>query len=263
MKKNVLLSVPFLTLLAVSALAAETPSTKSIPAIKPAVIREHSMMKMMGADDVQNSALISGTVLETMNNGGYSYIYLQKKNGDKVWVAVTEIPVKVGSLMNVKPGMVMTDFESKGLKRTFASIIFSDGPLETKPNSVATPAKNSPGDKGHAAAKEQKISVVKATGPNAITVAEAFKNSAKLDKKNVVVRGQVVKVSVNIMKKNWIHIQDGTGSKNKRTDTLVCTSLDMMGVGDVVTVSGILAKDRDFGSGYHYTTIVENAKLKK
>jgi hypothetical protein len=111
--------------------------------------------------------------------------------------------------------------------------------------------------------KGEKISVAKAIGANAVTVAEAFSNSAKLNKKKVVVRGKVVKVSRGIMKKNWIHIQDGTGSKSKSTHNLVCTSQDSAEVGDVVTVSGTLAKDRDFGSGYRYNVIIENAKVEK
>lgn len=130
---------------------------------------------------------------------------------------------------------------------------------------VSTTAKGapSPGGKGSATANSEKISVPKATGPNAITVAEAFSNSAKLDKKKVVVNGKVVKVATGIMNRNWIHIQDGTGSGKKQTGDLVCTSKDMVALGDVVTVSGTLAKDRDFGSGYSYKVIVENATFKK
>ena len=65
------------------------------------------------------------------------------------------------------------------------------------------------------------------------------------------------------MGKNWIHIQDGTGTQAKGTHNLVCTSSEMAKVGDVITVSGTLAKDRDFGSGYRYDAIVENATFNK
>lgn len=119
------------------------------------------------------------------------------------------------------------------------------------------------GSKGAAAAKDTKISVSKAKGANAYTVEGAFVNSAKLDKQKVVIRGKVVKVSSGIMGKNWIHLQDGTGSAAKGTHDLVCTSKDTAKTGDVVTASGILAKDRDFGSGYRYNVIVEDATFKK
>lgn len=225
----------------------------------------HKMMGI-GVAAPQNAEPISGKVLETMDSGGYTYIHLQKKNGGKAWVAVMEMPVKVGSRMSFKPGVVMTNFESKGLKRTFDTIVFSDGPVAPAADAPAALLKKqsaSPGSKGAAAVTTQKISVTKATGPNAITVAEAFTNSTKLDKKKVVIRGMVVKVSTGIMKRNWIHIQDGSGSQAKGTNNLVCTSQDRAEVGDVVTVSGTLAKDRDFGSGYRYSTIIESARIKK
>ena len=256
MKRPLLLSLLLVTIMAVSTLAAETPTQLTTkPHAAPA-----SDMPNMGKSD-KNAEPISGTVLESMNNGGYSYVLLRQKNGVKIWVAVTEMPIEAGSKISFKPGIVMTNFESKGLKRTFDAIVFSDGPI------VATEVKNKQeaptASKGAVVAKDEKISVAKATGPNAITVAEAFINSEKLDKKRVVVRGKVVKVSGGIMKRNWIHIQDGTGSSKKGTNNLVCTSKDMANVGDVITVSGTLAKDRDFGSGYSYKAIIENATFKK
>lgn len=105
--------------------------------------------------------------------------------------------------------------------------------------------------------------VTKASGANAITVTEAFTNGEKLNKKKVVVSGKVVKVSTGIMKQNWVHIQDGTGSGRNKTNDLVCTSKNMVKVGEVVTVSGTLAMNRDFGSGYRYKAIIENATFTK
>ena len=179
---------------------------------------------------------------------------------------MAETPVKVGSDIVFKDGMEMGAFESKALKRTFESIVFANGIVSgAEKGPVADPGKGqgvSPGSQS--AAKAAKISVEKATGPNATTIEDAFKNSAKLNKKKVVIRGQVVKFSTGIMNKNWIHIQDGTGSEKKKTHNLVCTSAsDIADVGDVVTISGTLIKDRDFGGGYKYAVIVEDAKVSK
>lgn len=127
----------------------------------------------------------------------------------------------------------------------------------------AMPGDSTSGSKGAVAAKEAKISVPKATGANAYTVEGAFVNSAKLDKQKVVVRGKVVKVSSGIMGKNWIHLQDGSGSAAKGTHDLVFTSKEAPKKGDVVTASGTLYKDRDFGSGYKYSVLVEDATFKK
>lgn len=216
----------------------------------------------------QPAEVLSGKVLQTMNSGGYTYVSIQKKNNDKVWVAVPETAAKVGSQMSFQGGMEMVNFESKSLKRKFDKIVFANGVVSDAQakGTAAEPSKDkaaSPGSKGATAAKDSKISVSKATGPNAATVQEAFANSAKLNKKKVVIRGKVVKVSAQIMGKNWIHIQDGTGSQSAGNHNLVCTSKDMVEVGDVVTMSGVLAKDKDFGGGYKYAAIVEEATFKK
>jgi len=107
-----------------------------------------------------------------------------------------------------------------------------------------------------------KTPVEKAKGPDSYTVSEIHKKSADLDRKKVVVRGRVIKVSTNIMGKNWIHLWDGSGDAEKGTNDLVVTSSDLPAVGNVVTARGTLYKDKDFGSGYKYVVIMEEATLK-
>lgn len=107
-----------------------------------------------------------------------------------------------------------------------------------------------------------KTPVEKAKGADAYTVADIFRKKADLDGKKVAVRGRVNKVSAGIMGKNWIHLRDGSGEAEKGTNDLVVTSQDLPKVGDVVTARGIVHKDKDFGSGYKYTAIVEEASVK-
>ncbi len=270
MKKSMFLSISLAACITASAFALEAPA---LPAGHPATPAAAPPAATSTTDTAVPAAAsapvpLAGKVIQTMNGGGYTYVYLEQKDGKKVWIAVSQVPVKVGDQMSFKPGMEMGRFESKALKRTFDSIIFSEGVLSggsTEP--VLDPAKNqgvSPGSQGALKVKAVKISVAKATGPNAITVAEAYSKSAKLNNKKVVIRGQVVKISTGIMGKNWIHIQDGTGSEKKKTHNLVCTSKnDSADVGDVVTITGTLIKDRDFGAGYKYAAIIENAKITK
>jgi hypothetical protein len=113
-----------------------------------------------------------------------------------------------------------------------------------------------------ATATSKPIKVEKAKGADACTVSETYENAGKLDKKTVVVRGKVVKVSKGIMGKNWVHLQDGSGDGGKGTNNLVVTSQDVPVVGDVVTAKGTLYKDKDFGAGYLYKVIVEEATVK-
>jgi len=74
----------------------------------------------------QTDDALSGKVVETMNSGGYTYVSLENK-GKKTWVAMPETTVKVGQKMTCVPGVVMNNFTSKTLNRTFESIIFSGG----------------------------------------------------------------------------------------------------------------------------------------
>jgi hypothetical protein len=107
------------------------------------------------------------------------------------------------------------------------------------------------------------IHVDKANDPDARTVAEVNEKVAELKDQPVVVRGQVVKYNPGIMGKNWIHLRDGTGSAAERSNDLLVTSLEQAKVGDVVTARGIVRMDKDFGYGYRYQVLVEEATLAK
>ncbi|KKP31583.1 MAG: Nucleic acid binding, OB-fold, tRNA/helicase-type, partial [Parcubacteria group bacterium GW2011_GWC2_32_10] len=155
--------------------------------------------------------------------------------------------------------MEMRNFESKSLKRTFEKIVFSEGPVAGAKKSKES--EKSPGSKGAISKSGEKVKVDKATGPNAYTVADIYRLKAKLDKKKVVVKGKVIKVSTGIMGKSWIHLRDGSGSAKKGTNNLVVTSQAVPLVGDIVTASGILYKDKDFGGGYKYEVIVEKGEI--
>lgn len=92
-------------------------------------------------------------------------------------------------------------------------------------------------------------------------MAELYEKSGALNGTVVTVRGKVVKISKQIMGKNWVHLQDGSGDAAAGSNNLVVTTQDVAAVGDVVTATGTLAKDKDFGGGYQYAVIIEETKL--
>jgi hypothetical protein len=207
----------------------------------------------------QDISPLSGKVVESMDSGGYTYINIENA-GKKTWVAVPKTQVKVGQNMSFQPGMVMNNFQSKTLNRTFEAIVFSGGVIEQQETgSVSAPAEHTPPK----ISADKTIKVEKASGPDAYTVADLYEKSSSLDKKSVVVRGQVVKFSPNIMGKNWIHIQDGSGDPSKGTNDILVTTSNSAKAGDIVTAKGTLSKNKDFGSGYKYSVIVEEASIKK
>ena len=221
---------------------------------------------------------ITGTVLETMDAAGYTYMRLKTSNGE-IWAAVQKTNVKKGSEVTIVNATPMDGFESKTLNRKFDHIVF--GSLSTGTSPAAgippfAPGHAMPMDKqAQAAMAEQhagaasgpvdagKIKVKKAEGAEGKTVAEIFANKASLKDTPVAVRGKVVKYNPGIMGKNWIHLRDGTGLRDKKDDDITVTTSDSAAVGDVVLVRGMVHLDRDFGAGYVYPVIIEDAKVSK
>lgn len=206
----------------------------------------------MGGSDDQSMQGVSGKVVEAMNSGGYTYV-LVDKDGAKTWVALPQSAIAVGSEIACQPGMEMSNFKSTSLNRSFESIVFSEGLAPVGPVAAPTPAA--------ASAPTEAITVSKAEGPNTQTVGEIFEKKDALANKPVAVQGKVVKVSRGIMGKNWLHLQDGTGSQAAGTNDLMVTTDSVPEVGDVVTIKGNLSRDRDFGAGYRYAVIIENAEV--
>lgn len=101
--------------------------------------------------------------------------------------------------------------------------------------------------------------VPKAGGPDARTVAEVNTRAAELKDKPVVIRARVVKYNPGIMGKNWVHLRDGSGSAIDHSNDILVTTQATTKVGDIVTVKGTVRTDRDFGAGYAYKVLVEDA----
>jgi hypothetical protein len=107
------------------------------------------------------------------------------------------------------------------------------------------------------AAEQENIVVKKAVG--GITIAELYAKKDAYAGKEVKISGQVVRYAKEIMKKNWVHIQDGT--KEDIYYDLTITTLDSVKFGDVVTFKGKISLNKDFGAGYIYDVIMEDAVL--
>ena len=103
------------------------------------------------------------------------------------------------------------------------------------------------------------ISVQVTAGAATKTVEAVHKERAALAGKQVTVTGKVVKVNNGIMKRNFVHVQDGTGGKD--TNNLIVTSSQTAKVGQKVTITGTVVLDTDFGMGYKYPILVEKSSV--
>lgn len=282
-----------LCLVAIVACNSQKPETKS--ADQAAAGAEGGVQQAANP-----TGAIKGKAKEVLKGGGFTYVLIGAEKGD-TWVAVPETKVAVGEVCAIAEGQVMQNFPSKSLNRTFAEIVFSPGLEGKKPEmgeahggeaagapaakeattggaapagafgaamqkeGSAAPApaaaeETAPGS-GKAVVPFVELKIAKATGANGFTVADVFSKAASLNGKKVKIKAQVVKFSPEIMGKNWLHLQDGTGDPLKNTHDLVATTTGKAEKGDIVTVEGVLAADKDFGAGYKYAVIVEDVAI--
>ena len=205
---------------------------------------------------------IKGKVVETMNAATYTYVLIDT-GAKKVWAAAPQFAVKAGDAVAVAGAMPMVNYQSKTLNRIFDVVYFSgsvkvNGVSSAPGVSAGELPKDHPPIKGAAGPAAVDLSGIKRAA-NGQTVAEINTGKAKLVGKPIAVRGRVVKFNANILGKNWLHVRDGTGAEG--ANDLTVTTGASAKVGDLVLVTGKLATDRDFGSGYKYGLIVEDATV--
>ena len=199
-------------------------------------------------------------ILEHMDAAGYTYI-LANEDGKEYWIAIAQMPVKEGETLYYTQSMEMKNFASKALDRTFESILFVEG--VSKDGKSAAKAKNPMMDSnphtGISKVEKKDIKVTPVKG--GITVEKLYTGKLDLEGKKVKLKGVVTKFNGGIMSRNWIHLQDGTGFESYKDITV--TTNDIAKVGETIVVEGILVLDKDFGSGYKYDAILEEAKIVK
>ncbi len=220
------------------------------------------------AADADAPRVLSGDVVEAMDAAGYTYFQLDA--GDStVWAAANQFDVEVGERVTIPLEMPMKNFRSDTLDRTFDLIYF----VSVVGREGGAPVGGSEGlelPPGHPRlarfdfeAGESPASPAPGADRGALPVAEVWARRSELAGTEVTIGGLVVKYNANILGKNWLHVQDGTGALEDGTNDLAVTTANPCAVGDVVVATGTLAVDRDFGSGYTYTVILEDATVTK
>ena len=233
---------------------AKQPAEQAAAPSMPSAVRTASAAPEPHAPHAE-AMVASGKVLETMNAGGYTYIKLANAKGE-MWTAVPETKIEKGATVNVTVQMMAENFESSSLNRKFDRLAF--GTIEGAP--AAKPAMAPPSMASSAAPKVEVGNIEQPAG--GMSVASVWKDRKSIAGKEITVRGKVVKFLPSIMGKNWMHLRDGSGSAESKDNDITVTTSEVARVGDVVTVTGKVSVDKDFGSGYAYPVIVEDAKVR-
>ena len=206
---------------------------------------------------------LTGVVKEHSDVSQYTYMRLATDAGE-AWAAVYRAPVKDGDRVTVVRATELHKFHSREMGKDFETIWFGMLPgYETAPatsaGAVPAAAKGT-GPATGAPASAGTGGVARAAG--GMTIAEVASKGASLEGKQVTVAGNVVKENDGIMGRNWIHIQDGTGSAASKTNDLLVTTDGTAKIGDAVVVTGLVKTKQDFGSGYAYDVMLEQASVR-
>lgn len=214
----------------------------------------------------------TGTVVETMDAASYTYARLDT-GSETVWIAANRFSVAIGERLVVDLGAPMEDFHSPTLDRDFQRIYFvgnvrregetapaasQAGMPEGHPTTDGSPSDATP------TATEPTAPIERP--PGGTPIADIWANRAALAGTTVTVRGRVVKFNGGILGRNWLHLQDGSGVLSDGTHDVTVTTVTMdavASVGDVVTVTGTVVVDRDFGAGYSYPVLLEATTLSR
>jgi hypothetical protein len=186
--------------------------------------------------------------------------YVEVDIGDqRIWVAGPRTEVAVGDTVFLPPGILMVDFFSNRLDRSFDRIYLVTS-MRVESSEKASPA-SPPGDEGGHAEPQLALDV---SGIERVegerTVGEIFELKASLAGQAVAVRGKVVKTNSGFLGWNWIHLQDGTAGPDG-ANQLVVTTHGIAEVGSTVVVRGTITTEKDFGHGHKYDVLVEDASV--
>jgi hypothetical protein len=209
---------------------------------------------MTGCATPAGDGVVTGKVKSVEQVANYTYL-LVKAKGPAYWVAIPSREIVEGSVISYRGGMLMEDFYSKELDKTFDKVLFVDALEGDTPSSMDA----MPGSTQGSNLNVEKLNIQLEPEEGTVTIAELYAHPAKYEGKTIRVTGKVAKFNGGIMERNWIHLQDG--SEFEDNYDLTVTSQESIGVGEQVTVEGILALNRDFGYGYNYKLLLEEATV--
>jgi hypothetical protein len=210
------------------------------------------------------AGFIKGTVVATTNASRYTYVQIDTGK-EKIWAAGPTVAIKVGDAVSIQGGMRNKDFYSQTLKRKFDDVYFVEAihvggsACQADAAKSGMPPHHPALTSAEAPASADSVIEVLQKPKGGKTVAEVWAEKTALSGKQVVVRAKVVKVVSNILGKNFLHLRDGSGSEGN--NDLTVTTKDKLKVGQIVTATGLITTDKDFGSGYRYDVIMEDATV--
>jgi hypothetical protein len=194
-------------------------------------------------------------VQEILNTTKYSYLNVSEE-GETYWIAIPKKEIDKGGTYYYRGGLKKTNFQSAEYNRVFETLyLVSD--VSKDPGMMDVTGGNPHANVSNTIPDDKNLKIQ--PPPGGITISELFANRKKYEGQTIKVKGKCVKLNNMIMNRNWIHIQDGS-SKDDKLDLTITTTEDVP-LGSILTYEGKIALNKDFGAGYKYEIIMEEAQI--
>ena len=193
-------------------------------------------------------------ILEVVPTAKYAYIRV-KEDSENYWVASSPGNFVTGKEYVFNEAVVKYDFKSPSLDRVFDSIylVTKIVPLarkdELKRLRFNPHAKS--GDENEETSQKQNSEIQ----IQQLTLTELLNDPQRFEGELIEISGLCTKVNTNIMDRNWIHLK----ADEDAAEELVATSKEAPAVGETIVLHAIVRLNKDFGAGYVYPILLEEA----
>lgn len=250
---------PFIILLSLLIIGACSSGPELLEAERSS--EAESLFKPEGKEAINSQANASHTVQLVDSLQASRYTYYKVEEGDKeFWIATMKSSFPLNEAYVFDKGLYKTNYYSTEFDRNFDEIyLVSDLRPKQSHSSRAGNTLNQivRFETNHPVKKHQSDTSLDREG--SIKIRELISNASDYIGQEVQITAKVTKINPNIMDRNWLHLQDGSFD----SFDMVATSLEAVPAGHIVTLKAKFAKDKDFGAGYSYDFILENAQLVK
>ena len=181
------------------------------------IILLFSIIILIGCESKENQELTEqevmksephiAKVIDKIPAKGYTYLQVSENKND-FWIAVPTMEIEIGETVYFSRFMIMEDFRSDNIDKSFDQILFVEDARKSP-----TPDEMKKIHSGVQSTEKEEIKIEPLSGGK--TIQQIYADKSSLRGEVVKVRGKVVKFNKQIMKRNWIHIQDGTGGENE------------------------------------------------
>ena len=224
--------------------------SQELEPVKKENSNQGSFFENSSEDNTNGRAETHVIIEEILQGKRYSYIKVQDDKNGAYWISTLKAEYEVGEEYFFTESIHKTNFFSTEFNRNFEDFYLVS---DLQP---ASSHNHEHGDHVDNQIVDMTVNASEVERASSTKIKELISNSKKYAGKEVEITGKVVKVNANIMDRHWVHIKDASADDYD----FVLTTKAVVPVGHIVTFKGRFKTNVDFGSGYRFDYILEDAK---